>query len=310
MTTALLAIARHARAVLVAGLVAGLALPDLAAALKPWIAEFVLALLFVAALRVGACAALGALGDLGGALAATLALQVATPLAMLLALAAVGATGPVATGLVLMAAASPISGAPNLTVMTGNDPAPALRQLVVGTALLGVTVVPVFWLARDLGDAASVARTAGALLLSILAAGGLGFLARAALLRDPGTEAIRAIDGLSALLMAVVVVGLMAAVGPAITAAPGLLALTLAAAFAGNIGLQLAAAAALRGRAPERLVAPLAICAGNRNIALFLVALPPETTDPLLLFIGCYQIPMYLTPILLGRLYRPIARKP
>jgi len=27
-------------------------------------------------------------------------------------------------------------------------------------------------------------------------------------------------------------------------------------------------------------------------------------TDPLLLFIGCYQIPMYLTPILLGRFYR------
>ena len=29
-------------------------------------------------------------------------------------------------------------------------------------------------------------------------------------------------------------------------------------------------------------------------------------TDPLLLFIGCYQIPMYLTPILLGRFYRGI----
>ncbi len=310
MTAALVAIAQHARAVLVAGLVAGLALPDLAAALKPWIAEFVLALLFVAALRVGARAALGALGDLSGALAATLALQVATPLAMLLALGAVGATGPVATGLVLMAAASPISGAPNLTAMTGSDPAPALRQLIVGTALLGVTVVPVFWLARDMGDAAAVAQTAGALLLSILAAAGLGFLARAALLRDPGPDTIRAMDGLSALLMAVVVVGLMAAVGPAITAAPGLLALTLAAAFAGNIGLQLAAVAALRGRAPERLVAPLAICAGNRNIALFLVALPSQTTDPLLLFIGCYQIPMYLTPILLGRLYRHTARTP
>jgi len=28
-------------------------------------------------------------------------------------------------------------------------------------------------------------------------------------------------------------------------------------------------------------------------------------TDPLLLFIGCYQVPMYLTPLFLGRLYRP-----
>ena len=47
-----------------------------------------------------------------------------------------------------------------------------------------------------------------------------------------------------------------------------------------------------------------AIQAGNRNIALFLVALPPEVTDPILIFIGCYQIPMYLTPMVMARLYR------
>jgi arsenite transporter len=33
------------------------------------------------------------------------------------------------------------------------------------------------------------------------------------------------------------------------------------------------------------------------------VALPAGITDPLLLFIGCYQIPMYLTPILMKPLY-------
>ncbi len=50
---------------------------------------------------------------------------------------------------------------------------------------------------------------------------------------------------------------------------------------------------------------PVSIIAGNRNIALFLVALPTATTDPVLVFIGCYQIPMYLTPILLRRFYGP-----
>ena len=44
--------------------------------------------------------------------------------------------------------------------------------------------------------------------------------------------------------------------------------------------------------------------AGNRNIALYLVALPAATTDPLLIFIGCYQIPMYLTPIVMHRFYK------
>jgi ACR3 family arsenite transporter len=34
---------------------------------------------------------------------------------------------------------------------------------------------------------------------------------------------------------------------------------------------------------------------------LFLVALPETVTAPLLVFIGCYQIPMYLTPLVTGR---------
>jgi len=41
------------------------------------------------------------------------------------------------------------------------------------------------------------------------------------------------------------------------------------------------------------------IVAGNRNIALFLIVLPPEVAGPLMIFIGCYQIPMYLTPMVL-----------
>ena len=56
---------------------------------------------------------------------------------------------------------------------------------------------------------------------------------------------------------------------------------------------------------PLLLLTPFYHQDGNRWIvvALFLVALPQATTDPLLIFIGCYQIPMYLTPVLLGRFY-------
>ena len=116
--------------------------------------------------------------------------------------------------------------------------------------------------------------------------------------------------GLSAIAMAVVVVGLMSAVGPALRTDPGGFALWLTVACAANLGFQVAAHALLghTALAPERV--PLAIIAGNRNIALFLVALPAAVTDPLLLFIGCYQIPMYLTPLLLGRFYaRSVTRK-
>lgn len=50
---------------------------------------------------------------------------------------------------------------------------------------------------------------------------------------------------------------------------------------------------------------PLGVVAGNRNFALFLIVLPAATTDPLLIFRGCYQIPMHLTPILMRRIYPP-----
>lgn len=300
--------AARGRVILVAGLVAGILLPGLAEALRPWIGTIIAFLLFLAALRVGPRQAVGALGDLGNAVGLALLFQIVFPVILSLGERAVGWTGPLATALVLMMSASPISGSPNLVILTGQDPAPALRQLVIGTALLPLTVVPVFWLSPALGDAGEVFAAAARLLAVIALAGGGGFALRALVLRKPSPQVLSGIDGLSAIAMAVVVVGLMSAIGPAMRESPGAVVVALAAAFASNFGLQLLVALLLKARGPQQAV-PLAIVAGNRNIALFLAALPAATTDPLLLFIGCYQIPMYLTPILLGPLYARVPRR-
>jgi hypothetical protein len=188
--------------------------------------------------------------------------------------------------------------------MTGNDPAPALRVLVLGTALLPLTVIPIFWLSPGFGEAGAIAAAAGRLLLIIAISAGIAFLIRGFLMPKPEPEALAAIDGASAIAMAIVVIGLMSAVGPAIFANPAGVAVNLAAAFAASFGIQLTVATLLRRTRLRAQSAPLAIAAGNRNIALFLTALPAGVTDPLLLFIGCYQVPMYLTPMLLGRFYR------
>ncbi|MDN5926628.1 MAG: hypothetical protein L0I29_06095 [Hyphomicrobiales bacterium] len=295
--------ARQGRVILVLGLVAGILLPGLAETMKAWLAEMVAALLFLAALRVGPRQAVGALGDLGGSVGLCMIFQVAMPVVAIVSFSLLGWYGPLATGLILMAAASPISGGPNLAILTGNDPAPALRQLVLGTALLPLTVIPVFWLVPTLGSPVEILGSAARLLLIIFASAAVAFLLRATVFRDPAPASIEALDGLSAILMAVLVVGLMSAVGPAISGNPAAFALNMAAAFAANFGLQIAAFLILKRRDPEDAV-PLAIVAGNRNIALFLTALPTAITNPLLLFIGCYQVPMFLTPIMLNRLYR------
>lgn len=306
MNTLLVQAARHGRLLLILGLLAGIGLPELTLALKPWIGEMIAGLIFLAALRMGPRQALGAARELGSYVAMTLLFQLMLPLALTLIFLGAGWTGPLATALILATAAAPISGSPNLTIMTGHDPAPALRLVIIGTAALPLTVLPIFWLLPELGDSSVVLAAAGRLLLIILLTAGSAFFLHARFLQHQRAGAIAAIDGLSAIVLGMVVIGLMSAVGPAIRSDPLGLLLNLTMAFLTNFGLQILVALGLHARGRHATAVPLAIVAGNRNMALFLTALPLSVMDPLLLFIGCYQIPMYMTPFLLGRLYRRI----
>jgi hypothetical protein len=295
---------RYARWLLVAGLVLGVSAPGLAAALKPWLGELVAATLFIAALRIGPRQALGAVRDLPMTLGLVLAFQLAMPL---LALGALGAAGwlatPLAVAVALMLSASPIAGSPSLTVLVGHDPAPALRLVVLGTLLLPLTVLPVLWLMPVLGTAGEVLAASARLLAVIALAVGGAFALRAAALPDPAAETIEALDGLAALVLMAVIVGLMSAFGPALRDSPGALLGWLGVAAALNLGLQAATKTLLARRRDLAGTVAYAIIAGNRNIALFLVALPAEVTDPVLVFIAAYQLPMYLTPVLLRGFY-------
>jgi len=76
-------------------------------------------------------------------------------------------------------------------------------------------------------------------------------------------------------------------------------------AFALNFGMQVLSLVLHRATGRNGRSVPVSVIAGNRNIALFLVALPASVTDPVLIFIGCYQVPMYLTPILMRKFYGP-----
>lgn len=301
MITFLGQVARHGRLGLVIGLIAGLVLPQVALTLRPWLPEMIGVLLFLTALRIGWTEAFGSLGDLGRSLRVVLGFQVVMPIVALCLFWGAGmAAGPVALVVVLALSAPPITGSPNFAMLLGHDPAPALRLLVLGTALFPLTVLPIFWLLPVLGSAASALAASAWLLVVIATSVGVGFGVRAVMMRNPAADVIRAIDGLTVIMLAVIVVGLMAAVGPAIRNQPGQFGLWLLLAVALNFGMQIVMHTMLPATTTR---VPVSIIAGNRNIALFLVALPPQITDPLLIFIGCYQLPMYLTPILMRRYY-------
>ncbi|MBE0453681.1 MAG: hypothetical protein IBX58_08380 [Roseovarius sp.] len=307
MIAGLRALARHGRLMLVAGLVLGVSAPRLAEALIPFIFPMIALLLFLATLRVDPRAAFPGRRSLPRYLSITLVMQVGLPVVAIGFLWAIGASGTVlGIGLVLVLAAPPLTGSPGLTILAGGDPTPALRQLVLGTALLPLTVMPVFWLLPVFGAPLVVVEAALRLLVVIALAGGAGVLLRARVPWLRGTEGQGAVDGVITIAMAAVVVGLMSAVGPAFLSATPAFWITLAAVFALNFGAQAAALFLTRRRAPRDAPA-LAIMAGNRNLALFLGALPPEIVAVLLLFIGLYQVPMYLTPLIMAPVIRRFA---
>lgn len=295
--------ARHGRLVLVAGLIAGISLPGLAQAMRPHLPWMVAVLLFFSAFRIGPAETIGQLTRLWRPLRDVVALQLVLPVLgfAVFTLAGVIDTIP-ALAVMLMLSAPSITGAPNFVVLAGKDPAPAMQILIFGTALFPLTVLPVLWLMQSvMPGAGDVLAAAGRLVTVVAGAVALGFGARRLILPRPDAAQIRQLDGVGVVLLAIIVIGLMAGVAPLIASGWQAVGIWLAVVFAANFGLQLAAFLVLRARTSHEVA--LSIIAGNRNVALFLVALPAATVDALLPFIACYQFPMYLTPLLLGWLH-------
>ena len=287
------------------GLAAGLLLPTLATAMAPWLPAMVAALLTITALRIGHNAARGAARDLRWGLGAVAVLQLGVPLVCLGALTLAGLAGtPAALALVLTTSAPAISGSTNLALLLGLDAGRMMQIMVLGTAAFPLTVLPILLLSPQIGALPDVMASAGLVLLVILAATAIGFALRAFFYPNPTPSQVKTLDGASVLAFCIIVIALMAPLNTAIREIPTQVVLWALLAFTISYGLQATTLLVLRRTKLRPVAGPLAIGAGNRNIALFLVALPPETIAPLLIFIGCWQLPMYLTPILLPPLYQ------
>ncbi len=295
----------NARWLLVAGLVIGVALPGPGLWVRPWLPFLVFLLLLLAALRMAPRDIVGSLRDLPGTLSLVLILQLALPLALIAAGFALGvAQTSLLTALVIMATAPTISGAPNIVAMLGQDPSRPLRLLILGCALLPVTVIPVFWALPALGSTDEVLTTAMRLLVLIALATGTAALIRRIWLPVPSSRTISAIDGGSAIVLAIFVLGLMSEIGFGLRDEPSTVLWWLLATCIANFGLQIVGYVASGGAARRDRSVAIGVVTGNRNIALFLIALPVEITAPLMMFIGCYQVPMFITPIAMDWLYR------
>lgn len=310
MTETLRILARQGRFTLAAGLIAGLLLPSVAAAMKPWLAHIVVLLLFLTSVRIGPRGALRGLKGYQATLKLVLVLQLFVPLLALAVFAALNVLHtPYALAVVLVLVAPALTGSPNLSILLGADPEPAFRFLILGTAILPLTMLPVFALLPQFGDLPQALAGALRLLAAIGFAVLSGFALRGYLLPTVKNDQLEIIDGLMTLTLVVIVIGLMGALGPALLNAPFQAFIWLCVASSVTIGMQVLTFFTLQKTNYHRDAVPFSIVAGTRNVALFLVTMSPEQAEPLLIFLGCYQVPMYLTPILMRPLYMRQAQK-
>jgi BASS family bile acid:Na+ symporter len=77
----------------------------------------------------------------------------------------------------------------------------------------------------------------------------------------------------------------------------------VALAFAGNFGLNLLTALAVRPFAGARVALAAGLLSGNRNMALYFAVLPASTDPRVLLFFALCQFPLFLSPFLLRPVY-------
>lgn len=293
----------HSKWVLVLGLIVGVFIPPIADAVRPWVGHCIAVLLFLAALRIKPAEALGKLSDLRDSLVFVGVFQFALPCLLAIIFLLTDAIDPIYVALLLVFSSAPISASPSLTMITGNDPAPSLRLLIIATALLPVTIILPLWLMPAFSDSHIIAWVAIKLFLIIFIASMLAFTIRHFFISEISEQNGKSIDGLTTIMMAIIVTGLMTGFAEAATERPLEIATTLCVAFVANIGMQIVAWHGLGFFKIPNSRAAYSISAGNRNMAIFLAALPLSITDPILLFIACYQIPMYLTPTLLRSIY-------
>jgi len=296
-------LARHARPVLAGGIFAGLLLPELAALLRPLMEAAVVTSLTLSMLRIdwSAIRAWGRRPSRAGAALGWILLG--APALTLAAVTVLGVPAGLAMALVFAAAAPPVTASPAFALLLGLDAALALVILVIGTALLPLTLGPVaFWL-LDLELSIGL----GPFLTRIAVFIGLPFLVSVVsrrLLRRGWLDACATgINGAIVLALVVFAIGIMDGVTARLLADPWTVAVFAGAAFALNIALQ-AQGTALFFWMGRRQALTMGLASGYRNMAIMLVLTAGIAGPDMWLYVAMAQLPMYILPMLTNPLYR------
>ncbi|UUX49072.1 hypothetical protein NUH88_16905 [Nisaea acidiphila] len=299
---------RRAALVMALGVFIGLALPDLATVAKPLLAPTVIFMLTLAMTRTDASSLGRTSRRVGTNLIALLWLLVVTPCLFHFALTWMQVPEALAIPLLIWSGSPPLVTVPVIALIIGLDAAGALFLMIVSTFTFPF-VLPglLFWL-----TGLDVELGAGALTLRLgLMIAGCALVATV-LRRKLGPSLLREksalIDGIAVLLMLVFAVSVMDGVRAWLEKDPITVLLYTGAAFAASLALQLTGGLIFFWTDRENRLA-IALCSGNRNMALFMAAAGSALGSEAFLFFAVAQFPIYILPVLLKPVYRFLSEK-
>jgi len=300
---------RQARWALPAGVFVGIALPELAAMLRPLLTAAVIGTLTAALLRLDWTRLSEALRR--PALPAAIAAWqlVVSPLLVWFGTALAGLSPDLRLVLMLQAAAPPIGSAAVFALILGLDGVLAVIGTVATTMLLPITLTPLVGLLLAQADvqvdlAAFFARVTTLVAVPFALAWALRRMLGAARLERHDET----LGGLNVVLLLVFAIAVMDGVTARLLSDPAFIGLLLLVACLAAVALHAAGYALFR-----RFGVATAFCAallsGNRNMGLMLAITAGTAGETFSLYVGIAQIPMYFAPLALTPFLRRSLRQ-
>jgi predicted Na+-dependent transporter len=290
---------RHARWALPAGVFAGIALPELAALLRPLLTYLVIGTLTTALLRLDWRRFADAARRPALPAWITVWQLAASPLVVWFATGLVGLAPELRLVLVLQSAAPPIGSAAVFALILGLDGVLAVVATMATTLLLPLTLTPlVGLLLPQTGLQVDLVAFFVRVTLVVAAPFALAFALRRAI----GTARLARNDellaGLNVVLLVVFAIVVMDGVTARLLADPRFIGVLFVTACVSTALLHFAGFALFR-RAGAAAAYGAALLSGNRNMGLMLAITAGTAGTAFSLYVGVTQIPMYFAPLAL-----------
>lgn len=305
MTRFLMGLMPRGPTLLIVGVLAGLALPALADAVRPLMAATIFVFVLGTFLRIDTTAFQRALRRPSVSIALPLIAMLGCPLLAGLAAQSAGLRAELTVALVLAVSAPPSSGTAAVARMLRLDATIPLAVTLLATALAPLTVPLIAaWFAGLTLDPFVLASRLALLI------GGAGITAL--LLRRHAAAGLErhstAIDGIVLVALILFAIATMAGVREQIEAEPATALACVILAFACNLSLHVLGAIVLPGSVGERATVGLVL--GNRNVGLVWSAMGTSVSPLTALFFAATQFPIYMMPRLIEMLVRRANKEP